>query len=397
MNKSEQEENFAALLDEYEPVQPTPVRRDEISVGDRVRGRVVSVGSEAVFVELGTKAEAMLERDQVTDADGQVTVAIGDEIEARVVDMRGATPVLRVSAGRGPDARAELAQAHAHGLPVEGVVSAAVKGGVEVQVAGLRAFCPVSQLDQRFVEDATEFVGQKLEFRIIRYETERKNPNIVLSRRVLLEEATRAQAEETRTRLHPGAVMRGTVTTMKPFGAFVDLGGIEGMVHVSEIGFGRVEHPSDVLHQGQEVEVQVLRIEQTGDKKRPERIALSLRALAEDPWDDAVARFGEGAEVRGKVMRLQQYGAFVELMPGVEGLLHISRLGADRRVQHPSEVLRVGDEIDVTVLEVKRDERRISLGRKAVEDAAAASAAEVEAYRPKSSGLGTFADLLKKK
>lgn len=403
MKQSEQEEDFGALLDRFEREQQQTAPRQKLPrVGDTVRGRVVSIGSDSVFVELGSKAEATIELMQVRDAEGNVRVAVGDTIEARVAEMRGDTAVLRISMGttKGPEAKAELLQAHEHGIPVEGLVTAVIKGGVEVQVAGLRAFCPISQLDDRFVEDANGFVGKRLSFRITRYEFDRKTPNIVLSRRALLEEENKARAAETRATLREGAVMTGKVTTLKPFGAFVDLGGIEGMIHVSELGFSRVENPAEVLHQGQEVQVQVLRIEKTGDPKRPERIALSLKALAEDPWAEVEARFTEGAQARGKVVRLQQYGAFVELLPGIEGLVHISQLGAGRRIQHPREVVRVGDEVDVTVLGVDREKRRISLALPGAVSENEANAADVAEHTVKSTAptrFGTFADLLNKK
>jgi small subunit ribosomal protein S1 len=400
VKQSEQEEDFGALLDQFEREQPASQRRKLPQVGDVVRGRVVSIGSESAFVELGSKAEAMIELAQMRDAEGVPRVAVGDTIEARVAEMRGDTVVLRMTMGKGPEAKAELVQAHAHGIPVEGLVTAVIKGGVEVQVAGMRAFCPISQLADKFVEDATTFVGQKLSFRITRYEFDRKQANLVLSRRALLEEENQARAEETRASLREGAVMTGKVTTIKPFGAFVNLGGIEGMIHVSELGFSRVENPADVLHEGQEVQVQVLRIEKTNDPKRPERIALSLKALAEDPWDEALARFPEGVQTRGKIVRLQQFGAFVELLPGVEGLVHISQLGAGRHIQHPREVVKVGEEVDVTVLGVDREKRRISLALPGAVSENEANAEDVAEHTVKTASparFGTFADLLDKK
>lgn len=397
MLKQESEEDFGALLDEYEQRVPVPRRKDKIQVGARVRGQVVSVGREAVFVSLGAKAEGVLDIAQVTDADGKVTVAQGDTLEALVAEMRGDTPVLRVSMGRGADGRAELEQAHEHQIPVEGLVTAVNKGGVEVQVAGVRGFCPMSQLANRFVEDPSVFVGQRLQFRITRYESGRGAPNIVLSRRALLEEEAAAQAAETRTRLHEGAVMRGTVTSIKPYGAFIDLGGIDGMLPVSELSFARVESPGEVLSEGQTLDVQVLRIEKTGDPKRPEKISLSLKALAEDPWDEVERRFTAGARVHGKVVRLQNFGAFIELLPGVEGLVHISELGAGRRIQHPREVVRLGDEVEVEVLAVDRERRRISLSMASSRPEAGEDGEP--AYQPPVSprSLGTFADLLKNK
>jgi small subunit ribosomal protein S1 len=398
----EQDEDFGALLDQFEREQPTARRRELPKVGDTVRGRVASIGSESVFVELGSKAEATMELAQVMDEQGEIRVAVGDTIEARVVEIRGDNPVLRMAMGtsRGPEAKNELIQAHAHGIPVEGLVTGVVKGGVEVQVAGLRAFCPVSQLGDRFVQDPAIYVGQRLTFRITRYEADRKNPNIVLSRRVLLEEENKVRAAETRASLREGAVVTGKVTSIKPYGAFVDLGGLEGMIHVSELGFARVENPADVLHEGQQVEVQVLRMEKASDAKRPERIALSLKALAKDPWEEVEQRFPDGTKVRGKVARLQQFGAFVEVLPGIEGLVHISQLGAGRHVQHPREVVRVGDEVEVTVLGVDRARRRISLAMVAPEAEHEANAEDVAQHTVKSPAparLGTFADLLNKK
>jgi small subunit ribosomal protein S1 len=398
----EQNEDFGALLDQFEREQPSARRRELPKVGDTVRGRVVSVGSEAVFVELGSKAEATIDLNQVMDEQGAVRVSVGDTIEARVVEMRDNTAVLRIALGtsRGPEAKNELVQAHTHGIPVEGLVTAVIKGGVEVQVAGLRAFCPISQLDDKFVQDAALYVGQRLTFRITRYEADRKNPNIVLSRRALLEEENKVRAAETRASLREGAVVTGKVTSIKPYGAFVDLGGLEGMIHVSELGFARVENPADVLHEGQQVEVQVLRMEKTGDAKRPERIALSLKALAKDPWEEVEQRFPDGTQVRGKVARLQQYGAFVEVLPGIEGLVHISQLGAGRRIQHPREVVRVGDEVDVTVLGVDRARRRISLSMPPAGAEHEANAEDLAQHTTTSAApakLGTFADLLNKK
>ena len=395
---SEKEEDFASLLAEYEREAPVRGRSEMPKVGDTVTGRVVTVGREAVFVELGAKAEAMLDIEQVTGSDGQVMVSVGDTVEARVAEIRSGQVVLRTSMGRGPDARAELAQAHEHGIPVDGLVSGLNKGGVEVQVAGVRAFCPISQLENRFVEDASGYVGQRLQFRIIRFEKGRGNtPNIVLSRRALLEEEAKAKAEEIREQLKVGSVMQGEVTSIKGYGAFVDLGGVEGMLHISQLSHARVEHPEDVLSVGQKLEVQIIKIEKTDNPKRPQKIGLSIKALARDPWDELRPRLDAGARLRGKVVRIQPFGAFVELSPGVEGLVHISQMASDRRINHPNEVLSTGKEVEVSVLSVEDSRRRIALSMVAAE--AEEEAAQAASYRPQSQGksLGTFADLLKKK
>jgi small subunit ribosomal protein S1 len=391
----DQDEDFASMLAAFEGGAKAEKKRRP-RVGDMIVGPVISIGKESVFIDAGGKAEGVLERSQVSDKDGKLLVELGQTIEARVVSDAGGVLTLRVKLGRGPQASAELQQAYDLGIPVEGTVTEVIKGGLSVDVGGTRGFCPASQIDARFVEDLAPFVGQKLEFKITRYEPR----NLVLSRRALVEEQNSKLAAETRAKLVPGLVMRGKVTGFKPFGAFVDLGGIEGMLHVSELGFARVEKPDDVLKLGQEVDVAVLKIEQGTDSKgRPqERISLSLKALADDPWTGATAGLVEGQRVKGKVSRLMEFGAFVALtgFPGVEGLVHISELGAGRRVNHPKEVVSVGQEVEATVLQVDHDRRRIGLSLAANEnDATAADVAAVTKAAP-TKHLGTFGDLLAK-
>jgi small subunit ribosomal protein S1 len=378
---SQDEEDFAAMF----AAQEQGVKRGKRPrAGDLVKGQIVSIGKDAVFVDLGGKAEGVLDRAQVSDRDGKLLVKVGDTVEARVASDAGGTLTLRIKLGRGPELRAELAQAAELGIPVEGTVTEVIKGGLSVDVGGVRGFCPASQIEARFVEDLSAYVGKRLTFRISRYEAR----DLVLSRRALLEEENAKLAAETRKRLVPGAVLRGKVVGFKPFGAFVDVGGIEGMLHVSELGHARVEKPEDVLGLGQEVDVAVLKVE--GD-----RISLSLKALAADPWNDTVARLAEGAVVKGKITRLQPFGAFVELAPGVEGLVHISELGAGRRIHHPKEVVQVGQEVEAAVLAIDHDKRRISLSLGASKDAAPADLAAAPVSAP--AKFGTFGDLLKRK
>ena len=387
---SNDDEDFAALLAEYDQGGKGKARRPR--VGDTVRGRIVSIGKDAVFVDLGGKAEGVLDREQLADKEGNLRVQVGDEVEARVVDDRGGALTLKTRmGGRGPEARAELVQAAELGLPVDGTVTEVVKGGLSVDVAGVRGFCPASQVDVRFVEDLTPLVGQRLTFKVTRYEPGPRG-NLVLSRRAVLEVEREAMAVETRGKLVPGAVVRGRVTAMKPYGAFVDLGGVEGMLHVSELGFSRVASPDEVLSIGQEVEVAVLKLEDEAGKTK---ISLSLKALAEDPWRAATAGLVEGATLRGTVTRLQQFGAFIEIAPGIEGLVHISELGAGRRVNHPKEVVKVGQEVEVTVLGVDAEKRRVSLSMGASarnEEAQAAEHGRAMAQSPQK--LGTLGDLL---
>lgn len=382
---ADNDEDFASMLAEFEGAKPKTKRP---RTGDIVKGKVISIGQTAVFVDVGGKAEGQLDRGQVSDADGKLLVQVGDTIEARVVGDEGGVLALRVKlGGRGPEVRAELQQAAELGIPVEGVVTEVVKGGVSVDVAGVRGFCPASQIDARFVDDLSTYVGQRLSFRVTRYEPR----NLVLSRRALVEEEKAKLASETRKKLEVGAVLRGKVTGFKPFGAFVDLGGIEGMLHISELGHQRVERPEDVLRLGQELDVAVLKIE-PGEKG--ERISLSLKALASDPWRDATANLVEGQRIKGTITRLQPFGAFVEIAPGVEGLVHISELGANRRINHPKEVVAVGQEVEAVVLSVDHDKRRLGLSMAASKDGTADDIAAARPHAPQK--LGTFGDLLSK-
>ncbi|MCM2269650.1 MAG: S1 RNA-binding domain-containing protein [Thermoanaerobaculia bacterium] len=390
--------DFAAMLAAFEQQQKGAARAKP-EVGDRLEATIVGFGADAAFVDLGGKAEGIVPIVELLDADGERAVAVGDRVQGVVASIADDVVVLRVRFGHagahGAAAAAELRAAHAQGLPVDGVVQAVVKGGVEVQVAGTRAFCPISQLDARYVEDAAAFVGQRLAFRITRLEEGRgRGLNLVLSRRALLEEESRARAERARAELAVGKIVRGKVTSLAPYGAFVDLGGVEGLLHVSELGHGRVADPSELLEIGQELEVQVQKIAPP-DAKGRERISLSRRALAPDPWQQEAARLAPGSRQSGRVARLEIYGAFVELAPGVDGLLHLSELAAarGRELRHPREALQVGDGIDVVVLSVDAAKRRIALAVAPPEsDAEAASSAAARAEA--SGGFGAMGDFL---
>ncbi len=396
---SDSEDDFAALLAEYDGKQKKQKRP---VVGQEVTGIVLSIAAEHVFVDLGGKSEGVLAAAELLDANGKLTVKVGDSISALVVDAgeRSGTITLRKvvgrSTGKGAGHPRELVEAHAHGLPVEGLVSGVNKGGFDVQIGGARGFCPVSQIDNRFVEDTAAFVGKRFLFRITRIDSSGGRDNLVLSRRALLEEEQAARAGETRARLAVGAIFKGVVTDLKKYGAFVDIGGIQGMLHVSELDHVRIEDPAEVLSVGQEVEVQVKKIEQTGDAKRPEKISLSMKSLERDPWADAARALVPGTHVVGAVVRIQPFGAFVEVAPGLEGLVHISELGAGRRVNSPREVLSVGQRVDAKILSVDPENRRLSLSIEAHNrDVANKEEAEAIAeHAPASASLGTLGDLL---
>ncbi len=353
-------DEFAALLEQYAPAGKG-VANAGPELGATVSGKVIEISDDAVFVDLGGKAEGVIDRLELTDDEGRLTIAVGETLEAQVAGTEPETGAVRLRKrfGRGPEVADSVREAYALGVPIEGRVAAAVKGGPEIDVAGLRAFCPASQADLRYVENLGEMVGRRLSFRITKLEEGRGRPNLVLSRRAVLEEEARARAAVARERLKPGAVVTGRVSSLAAYGAFVDLGGVEGMLHVSEISHARVSHPQDLLAVGQEIEVQVLKIEP--GKEGRDRIALSRKALEASPWQGVEGRFPVGSEVAGRVKRLETFGAFVEIAPGLEGLIHVSELGRDRRIAHPREAVSLGQDLSVRVLAVDAAKRRISL------------------------------------
>lgn len=393
------DEDFAALFAASE--QGTR-REKKIAAGDVVRGRVIAVGASTAFVAIGGKHEAGIDVNEFRDPQtGEIGIAVGDEIEATVVDDGGRSGEIKLKrvAGRGGHVPGELEQAFAAGIPIEGLVSGENKGGFDVQIGSVRAFCPASQIDRRRGE-ASRYVGQRFQFRITKLEGGGRN--VVVSRRQLLDEEAETRGAATWADLREGAVVTGTVTSVRDFGAFVDIGGVDGLIHVSELGHTRVENAADVLQVGQRVEAKVVKIERSADGKG--RIGLSLRALAPDPWSAVGERYPVGTNVRGIVRRLEQFGAFVELEPGIDGLVHVSRMALDRRIAHARQMVSAGDEIDVTVVEVDLAKRRIGLSmvegaRQAKDAAEAEERRDTEAHLAKDEGrggLGTLGDLLSK-
>jgi small subunit ribosomal protein S1 len=317
-----------------------------------VKGRVFHITAEAVFVDVGGKGEAWIDRGELTDEEGRLRVAVGDDVEATVVKTGDETR-LSYKLQRGAQARQALAMAHESGMPVEGKVAAVIKGGYEVTVAGLRAFCPFSQMDLRRVETAEDFVGRVLEFRVTKYGENGRN--IVLSRRQILEEQAAKNAEETRKKIAVGAILPGTVAALTDFGAFVDLGGLQGLVPASEVSHSRVERPADRLRVGEAVTVKVLRIDEEKGK-----LTLSLKALEGDPWAAVPGRLRERQVVRGRAARVTDFGVFVELLPGVDGLLHVSEIPRSRQGAI-REAAAAGAEITVMIVGIDPEKRRVAL------------------------------------
>ena len=338
-------EDFAAMFAAHETQRP-------LERGQVVKGRVIQITAEHVFVDVGGKGEAWIDRAELTDPEGRLHVKVGDEVEATVV-ATGDEIRLSHKLRQGAQAREALAVAAQTGVPVDGKVAAVIKGGYEVTVGGLRAFCPFSQMELRRVDSEQEYVGRVLEFRITRFAEGGRN--IVLSRRALLEEQAAVAAEETRKRILPDAVLPGTVVSLADFGAFVDLGGVQGLVPMSELSHARVERAGDRLRVGETVTVKVIRVDEAKGK-----VTLSLKALEGDPWAGVPGRLRERQVVRGRAVRATEFGVFVELLPGVDGLLHTSEIPRHRQGAM-REAVAAGAEIAVMIVTLDAGKRRIGL------------------------------------
>jgi len=388
------------MHDEFEDLlNETEAKVAGVGVGEKLDAKVVSIGKEHVFLDIGIRSEGLLARTEV-ERDGELTVSIGDRIPVFTVGARdGAVMCARrlgAAAGgafdRKDDMTAVIAQiedAFNAGMPIEGTVKEVNKGGFSVHVLGVRAFCPVSQIDRVYCEKPDDHLGRTYAFAIARFEEGGRN--IVLSRRILLEREAEEAAKIVLERLNVGDIIEGEVTSIQKYGAFVDVGGAEGLVHVSELSHTRIAHPEEVLSKGQHVRVQIKDIDRAKGK-----ISLSLKSLLDDPWNEALANLSAGRIAEGVVSRLAQFGAFVELFPGVEGLVHVSQMAADKRVGNPREMVSQGQKVRVRVLEIDPERRRISLAL--VDENVEEEREATEAFRAtaanRKSGMGTLGDLL---
>lgn len=339
----------------------------ELSVGEKVTGTLQNVSDAVAFVDYGGRSEASIDGQELKDENGDFKYQSGDTIEAYVASTEGE---VRLTLSMRTSSREMLQQAKDNGIPVEGRVTGFNQGGLVVNLSGARGFCPMSQIDMGFVEDPASYAGQTLTFKIVEL---RGRNNVVVSRRAFLEDENRKKADELRKQLAVDQELTGTVTRLERFGAFVDLGGVEGLVHVSELSHTRVETPQEVLQKGQQIKVKILELKDLGGKE--ERISLSMKALEADPWEKATEAFKEGDVVTGKVVSTPNFGAFVELAPGIEGLVHISQLSSGKRIAKPTDVVSVGQEVQARIQEINRRQRRISLSMRAIEEDAAEKAA----------------------
>lgn len=343
---------------QIEPFEFRLPKKNRLERGQVVKGTVVSIGSSNIFIDVGTKSEASLDLKEVTEPDGSIKVKVGDLVDAYVVETEPEI-ILSFALARAHLNRELLEDAYDLGIPVEGKVTGVNKGGFEVDFNGVRAFCPISQIDMGYCTDASIYLNQTFQFRVTEYAEDGRN--MVVSRRVLLEEEKQEAAAATEALLHEGAEFEGVVVSLQPYGAFVDIGGIQGMVHVSEITHSHIEHAQEALQVGQKVRVRVMRVERDAKKQKDRlRVALSIRALLGDPWEQTVAKLSEGTTVEGKVVRLQPFGAFVEIAPGVDGLIHISEI-SDQRIKSPGDLLAIGQIVKASVLKIDTAARRISL------------------------------------
>ena len=345
-------ENFAQLLEESFTLQ-------EMNPGEVITAEVVGIDQNFVTVNAGLKSESLIDVAEFKNAQGEIEVKVGDFVTVTIESVEngfGETKLSREKAKRAADWIA-LEEAMENGDILSGVINGKVKGGLTVMINSIRAFLPGSLVDVRPVKDTSHFEGKEIEFKVIKLD--KKRNNVVVSRRAVLEATLGEERKALLENLQEGSVIKGIVKNITDYGAFVDLGGIDGLLHITDLAWRRVKHPSEVLEVGQEVEAKVLKFDQ--DKQR---VSLGMKQLGEDPWSGLTRRYPQGTRLFGKVSNLTDYGAFVEIEQGIEGLVHVSEMDWTHKNVHPSKVVQLGDEVEVMILEIDEDRRRISLGMK---------------------------------
>ena len=345
-------ENFAQLLEESFTLQ-------EMNPGEVITAEVVGIDQNFVTVNAGLKSESLIDVAEFKNAQGEIEVKVGDFVTVTIESVEngfGETKLSREKAKRAADWIA-LEEAMENGDILSGVINGKVKGGLTVMINSIRAFLPGSLVDVRPVKDTSHFEGKEIEFKVIKLD--KKRNNVVVSRRAVLEATLGEERKALLENLQEGSIIKGIVKNITDYGAFVDLGGIDGLLHITDLAWRRVKHPSEVLEVGQEVEAKVLKFDQ--DKQR---VSLGMKQLGEDPWSGLTRRYPQGTRLFGKVSNLTDYGAFVEIEQGIEGLVHVSEMDWTNKNVHPSKVVQLGDEVEVMILEIDESRRRISLGMK---------------------------------
>jgi small subunit ribosomal protein S1 len=345
-------ESFAALFEES-------LARQEMRSGEVITAEVVSIDSDFVVVNAGLKSESVIDASEFLNDRGEMEVNVGDFVKVCIESLEdgyGSTKLSREKAKR-LAAWLDLEEAMNEGRIIKGMVNGRVKGGLTVMVNGIRAFLPGSLVDLRPVKDTTPFENKEWDFKVIKLD--RKRNNVVVSRRAVLEVSMGADREALMDTLKEGAVVKGIVKNITDYGAFVDLGGIDGLLHITDLAWRRVKHPSEVLTVGEEVEAKILKFDQ--DKNR---VSLGIKQLGDDPWVALSRRYPANTRLFGKVTNLTDYGAFVEIEPGIEGLVHVSEMDWTNKNVHPAKIVQLGDEVEVMILEIDEERRRLSLGMK---------------------------------
>jgi small subunit ribosomal protein S1 len=353
IDNGSEEEDFATLFESYQNVA-----NENLQVGNKIKGKIISIGQDAVFVDIGSKIDGFVDKAELLDKQGEMPYDEGDRIELYVVSMDESE--IRLSGALSGIGGLDLLQdAYANEVPVQGKVTQTCKGGFNVDILHRRAFCPISQMDLKFVETPDDYVGQTFNFLIT--QLEERGKNIVVSRKILLQQEQAKSAEQFYETLNIGSILDGRITRIVPYGAFVELAaGVEGMVHISELSWSRIENPEEVVSVGDTITVKIIDIK-AGDGPSLKKIALSVKQLGSDPWDTAEDRFKIGDKVTGKVTQCVKFGAFVEIAPGVEGLVHISEMSYIKRVLNPEDVVSSGQTVSVMIKVCDPDKRRISL------------------------------------
>ncbi|TDF41655.1 30S ribosomal protein S1 [Alteromonadaceae bacterium M269] len=345
-------ESFADLFEES-------LKELETRPGAIVRGTVVSIDKDIVLVDAGLKSESAIPVEQFKSLSGELEIAVGDQVDVAldaIEDGFGETILSREKAKR-HEAWVELEKAYEEKETITGVINGKVKGGFTVEVNTVRAFLPGSLVDVRPVRDTAHLEGKELEFKVIKLDAKRNN--VVVSRRAVIEAENSAERDQLLGNLEEGHEVKGIVKNLTDYGAFVDLGGVDGLLHITDMAWKRVKHPSEIVNVGDEINVKVLKFD-----KEKSRVSLGMKQMGNDPWEEIAARYPEGAKLSGAVTNLTDYGCFVEIEDGVEGLVHVSEMDWTNKNIHPSKVVNLGDKVDVMVLEIDEERRRISLGLK---------------------------------
>jgi small subunit ribosomal protein S1 len=347
--ESAEEMSFAEL---FEKSQTEPVW---LKPGQKVDARIVKISPEWVFLDLGGKNEGYLDKKELLNDDGELSAKEGDMLRAYFLSSRQNEKLFTTKITAGEAGRIYLEDAWHSGIPVEGVVDKEIKGGFDIRIAGtMRGFCPFSQMGLGRMDNPADYVGQRLPFIITEYG--QKGRNIILSNRIIVAKEQQVLRDALMQSLREGQVVKGKIISLQKYGAFVDIGGLHGLLPMSEIAWGRTEDINDALKVGEEVEVAVLKIDREKD-----RISLSLKQMVADPWEQVESRYPEGSVHDGKVSRLTNFGAFITLEAGVDGLMHISRLGAGKRIKHANEILKQGQTLEVKIEKIDRTAKRLSL------------------------------------